>query len=390
MPLAAIARRPVPVAALALAAMAWSAPPAAAHEAALPIAGRKVALDADGSGARSFRFRSEKGYDELAASHDPRLGAALLVVGTGGGGNRGPRIELDPARWTPIGPDDAPAGWRYDDPDGTRGGVTRVTLKQGRVAVRARGPSWTYAPTDAQEELWVHLLVEDQWACARFGGDVRKSAPGVFSARDAPSPAACPAPLCGDGVAEADEACDDGDLDPGDGCASDCTVSTCAGESFESTFAALQTVVLDRYGCTAGSCHGGDAHPSGLEIVHATVPGALDANHAALLQATPANAAYAQFVAPGDPSASLLQQALWAKLHCGATPPPPLCDVLDAQNVQPMPAGGALEASELEALALWIEDGAPRDGVVAGTAELLDVCLPDPDPPPPSGGLPAS
>ncbi|MCA9546925.1 MAG: hypothetical protein KC613_21110, partial [Myxococcales bacterium] len=31
-------------------------------------------------------------------------------------------------------------------------------------------------------------------------------------------------PVCGNGAVEAGEACDDGNLDAGDGCAADCTV----------------------------------------------------------------------------------------------------------------------------------------------------------------------
>ena len=59
-----------------------------------------------------------------------------------------------------------------------------------------------------------------------------------------------------------------------------------------------------------------------------------------------------------------------------------------------MPLGvlPALTTNELEALRRWIEVGAPREGTVAGTADLLDACLPpqkpieiDPLPPPAAG-----
>ena len=51
-----------------------------------------------------------------------------------------------------------------------------------------------------------------------------------------------------------------------------------------------------------------------------------------------------------------------------------------------------LTVNELEAVRLWIEEGATRNGVVAGTGELLDACLPPPSPleveplPPPAPG----
>ena len=39
-----------------------------------------------------------------------------------------------------------------------------------------------------------------------------------------------PDPVCGDGVVEGDEACDDGNLDDGDGCESDCTYTIACGD----------------------------------------------------------------------------------------------------------------------------------------------------------------
>src|SRR5207302_1869973 len=62
--------------------------------------------------------------------------------------------------------------------------------------------------------------------------------------------------------------------------------------------------------------------------------------------------------------------------------------------VRPMPLDPlpALTANELEAVRRWIEFGAPRDSVVMGTDQLLDACLPPPEPisikplPPPAVG----
>ena len=47
-----------------------------------------------------------------------------------------------------------------------------------------------------------------------------------------------------------------------------------------------------------------------------------------------------------------------------------------------MPLGGLapLSLDELEVLRLWIEAGAPREGVVPGSGELVDACLPPPEP----------
>jgi hypothetical protein len=187
------------------------------------------------------------------------------------------------------------------------------------------------------------------------------------------------------------EACDDGDLDPDDGCANDCQSSACQGDAFASTFEAIQQVVLDGYGCTSDLCHGNPDHPSGLHLLPGTDPSALDQNYETLLTAAPNEKyGYAHFVVEGDSKSSLVYQALWKKLNCGAAGEPAECAVLDAEGVLGMPVGGDLTPTQLEAIALWIRGGAPKDLVVAGTADKLDACLPpaDPlkiDPPPPPG-----
>jgi hypothetical protein len=62
---------------------------------------------------------------------------------------------------------------------------------------------------------------------------------------------------------------------------------------------------------------------------------------------------------------------------------------LRAMPLDPVPA---LRADELELVRRWIEIGAPREGVVAGTEDLVDACLPPPKPleitplPPPAPG----
>jgi hypothetical protein len=76
-------------------------------------------------------------------------------------------------------------------------------------------------------------------------------------------------------------------------------------------------------------------------------------------------------VFPGDQ----LQSLLWLKLAAKTYP--------DEYQVplSPMPIGQpALTPDELKALGKWIHDGAPRTGTVPETGELLDACLPPPEP----------
>ena len=340
-----------------------------------------------------FEFASGRKQQALLSPPDPTAGFSLLVHGDGGAGHRSAFVALDPSLWKPIGKGSTPKGWRYVDKAGSRGGVRYARLGQnGRLMLKAEGDAFGFVPDGSDSELWVDVYVGNTRYCARFGDtDVQRNEDGLFKARGAEGPAACPEPVCGNNVEEVGEACDDGDLDPLDDCANDCTDADCQGDGFDSTFEAIQQVIIDGYGCASGFCHGDPAHPSGLHLLPGTEPGALDHNYEALLTGTPANQlGYDKFVVEGDPKASLLYQVLWKQANCGGADAPEECAALESEGVQSMPVGGALTATQLEAIELWISGAAPKDLVVAGTADKLDACLPpaDPlkiDPPPPPG-----
>jgi hypothetical protein len=390
---------------LALAAASALLPAAAAaHSQLAPIAGKKLSIETNaGKPSKShFTFQSEKGEPALvvAVDHDPRAeGFALLVVGEGGGANRSELIELDAALWKPIGDGADPKGWKYKDKDGTRGGVTQVVLKDGRLKIKAKGELWSFSPGEPQDSIWVHASIEDEWYCAQFGGVVQKNDAGVFKARDAAAPGACPQatePVCGNAEQEVGEACDDGNLVDDDACANDCASAACEGAEYASTFEAIQDVIFEGYACASALCHGGSAvADSGLELQPRSAgdPDAImDVNYDALLNAVPPAFFLAEhFVVPGDSKTSLLYQALFKGTHCDQPSPPAECEAL-MHLPRGMPVGGSLQVQELEAVDLWLRGGAPRDLVVAGTADKLDACLPPADPlkidppePPPAG-----
>jgi hypothetical protein len=140
--------------------------------------------------------------------------------------------------------------------------------------------------------------------------------------------------------------------------------------SQESTFAALQRSIFDAHGCSAHSCHGAHDPQAGLTL---TADTAFES-----LVNVPASAAGLGRqpllrVRPGRRAESLLYLKLAALTHAQALP--------DGTGA-PMPAGGAgpVPAEKLEALALWILAGAPREGVVKGTATLLGCELPEATP----------
>ncbi len=147
---------------------------------------------------------------------------------------------------------------------------------------------------------------------------------------------------------------------------------------FDSTYELIQEAIFDNKGCTAASCHG------------AAVQGGLDLregrSYEALVDAPAQTVDGFSLVVPGQKEQSLL----WYNLAAATLP-----DQWEAP-LRAMPIGVApLSVDELEAMREWIEAGAPREGVLPITGDLLDACLPpakpieiDPlEPPPPGEGV---
>jgi hypothetical protein len=141
----------------------------------------------------------------------------------------------------------------------------------------------------------------------------------------------------------------------------------CNSGSFSSTFELIQKAVFEKRGCTESICHGQSAG-GGLDL-------RAERSYDSLIDqpaTTPDPKRAWKRVVPGRRDQSLLFVNLAAKTLPGQYTAP-----LRAMPVDPIPA---LTLDELEAIRRWIEAGAPRDGVVAGTANLLDACLPPPEP----------
>jgi len=135
-----------------------------------------------------------------------------------------------------------------------------------------------------------------------------------------------------------------------------------APESYDSTFAGIQTKIFERHGCAQEACHG-SARSGGLDLTPAA---AFDSIYDA-----PSTVSALARIEPGDEERSFL----WLKLAAATRP--------GQYQVagSPMPSGLApLSEDELELMRLWIYAGAPETGVVAGSEELLGACLPEPEP----------
>lgn len=141
-------------------------------------------------------------------------------------------------------------------------------------------------------------------------------------------------------------------------------------DSFDGAYDAIQNVIFERRGCTAEACHG-SAASGGLDL-------RADVSFDNLVNAESVGSSL-KLVAPTKVKDSYLFQKLAAATDPGFV-------TIDIAG-SPMPVSGApLSPEELEAVRLWIEGAAPREGAIGDefggnrVAELLDACLPDPDP----------
>ncbi len=269
--------------------------------------------------------------------------STLRITGAPGEGDSG-LIELGATHWKPLG---HAKGFRYADRQGSAGGiraiVLRATHRGGTLRIAGGGPHWRYAMDKRQTALTVSLAIGTARWCAAFDGALVRGTTDVVRAQSKTAPQSCP----------------------------------CDG-TVRSTWEAVQTAVFARYGCTQDACHG-SAVSGGLDLRP-------DVAYRNLVDA-PATEVYPgapKRVEPGDKSRSLL----WLKL-AKATIGTGFENVPGAG----MPNGrAALTPEELQGVELWIHNGAPQTGVVAGTSGLLDTCLPPPDPikirpaPPPAAG----
>ncbi len=141
-------------------------------------------------------------------------------------------------------------------------------------------------------------------------------------------------------------------------------------DEFDGAFEAIQAVVFERRGCTASACHG-NAAAGGLDLR----PDVAFAN----LVAAPSTGSALRRVEPGRVKDSYLFQKLAARTD------PSLVTTQIAGSPMPI-AGEGLTPAELEAVRLWIEAAAPETGSIGDefggnrVAELLDACLPPPEP----------
>lgn len=136
-------------------------------------------------------------------------------------------------------------------------------------------------------------------------------------------------------------------------------------KTFDSTYALIQEAIFENRGCTSVTCHNPIDAAGGLDL-------SPDVSWDNLIE-QPSNTVPPgiipglKLVVPGQKDQSLL----FLNLAAGTLPHQ------WTAPLRAMPIGlEPLTTNELEAVREWIEQGAPREGTVPGTGELLDACLP--------------
>jgi cysteine-rich repeat protein len=199
-------------------------------------------LVAKGAGTSAAKLVLKFGPDpNLVAPVDPRCPAETtiqLVSDT----QVGAAQPLDCAAWKATG-----NGFRYADKPGGPGTLRKVTYKSGRLTVKLKGPP--YADTALGGPVAfveTRITIGAQAYCGRW-----ESPPGVIRRNEADrvvfkGPTGPCQVVCGDGIVQAPEACDDGNTRNDDCCTTACTV------------APDDSACTDRTGCTTGDvCHAG-------------------------------------------------------------------------------------------------------------------------------------
>lgn len=126
-------------------------------------------------------------------------------------------IALPCAKWSIAG-----SGFAYKDKLGLAGGVQRITYAGGKLAIKMKGGALSplTGPVAFAE---VRLRIGTTKYCGRFT-DFRTNEAARLGAK---GPTVACQPICGDGIVDPSELCDDGDLQSGDGCDANCTPTAC-------------------------------------------------------------------------------------------------------------------------------------------------------------------
>lgn len=160
----------------------------------VPMNGARLTLRVDSTDLAKRVARFTLSGDAVRAPFpDPREGARLILSGGIRSGQCRVDVPLDPTKWRPLAGDGPGRGYRYVDRAGTVAGIRSLTIRAGRISMRAGTARWPCAVDATSERLpvTVDLYVGGERYCAEFGGVVLSNQRQRFTAVTAPAPAVC-------------------------------------------------------------------------------------------------------------------------------------------------------------------------------------------------------
>lgn len=150
------------------------------------VPGRTLSLrDRGGKQTLSFAAKSPA----ITVVGDPRVSGASVTIVLEDSGESA-TFDLPASGWTANA---SATTFKFRNPAAPNppSAVKAAQLRGGTITVKAKALGVSL-DEPAQVAVGVVLAVGDTRWCARFGGDVKRNAPGSFIARKAPAPLACP------------------------------------------------------------------------------------------------------------------------------------------------------------------------------------------------------
>jgi cysteine-rich repeat protein len=178
--------------------------------------GRKLAFKVNASPGKTTATIGFVKDPELVALTSPLCPATSTLRLSSSAQVRG-AISLPCANWGIAG-----GGFQYKDKLGAAGGVQRIVYKGGKLAIKMKGTA--LAPLNGPVTFAeVRLGIGAARLCGRFT-TFKPNEPSRLTGK---GPTTACQPICGDGIVDPTELCDDGDQQNGDGCDTNCTPTAC-------------------------------------------------------------------------------------------------------------------------------------------------------------------
>ncbi len=173
---------------------------------------------------------------------DPRTVGATLTIASMSGEAATlaiPPSNVPGARWLEDG---RTTTYRFSDTD-PLAPVWRATIKDGSIINIRTNTAGITLDELSQQAVGIILTSGSHRYCTMFSGAaIRRDEQGSFFARGAAAPSSCP--VCGNGITEFGEQCDDGNGWPLDGCSRTCQAETATSSCVAATIGEMQAATV--------------------------------------------------------------------------------------------------------------------------------------------------